>query len=284
MCPLTFNDMDFWRLEGTPCASIWEVSVCDKTAFIFKWDGQYPLFNQVNIFQEWPGQDGSTKAEWLHQTHSFHGKLHLFLSVISPAFFNLFLHPLPCHLPSPPSPPSSTFSSPPLSILTSPYNQSSPFICHFSFFPPSGSQFAGFPGHVVGSQRKLAQHSAINNWGGPTWPGTLSLNGLFWEGSMPAYEDFIRACRWNVQGHRQCSPLSVLILPSSRVTLSTPPPFSSSQPPSCYPPTLADDRATPQEHSGLRLKVQFWIKHKWPSKTVYESFILYDDLECDAGE
>lgn len=84
-------------------------------------------------------------------------------------------------------------------------------------------QFTGFPGHIVASQRKLAQHSAVNNWRGPTWPGTLSLNGLFWERSMLACESFIRACRWNVQGHRQCSPLSVLIPPCSSVTFSAPP-------------------------------------------------------------
>lgn len=204
-----------------------------------------------------------------------------------------------CHLPhfllSTPAPPPVPFTFPSISSFIhlsfpSPVHRHislrSVLTLHLPFllFPPSGSQFTGFPGHVVASQRKLAQHSAINNWGGPTWPGTLSLNGLFWEGSMPACESFIRACRWNVQGHRQCSSLSVLILPSSRVTLSTPPPFSSSPPPFCYPPTPADDPATPQEHSGSRFKVQFWIKHKWPSKTVYESFILYDDLECDAGE
>lgn len=84
-------------------------------------------------------------------------------------------------------------------------------------------QFTGFPGHIVASQRKLAQHSPINNWRGPTWPGTLSLNGLFWERSMPACEGFIRASRWNVQGHHQCYPLSVFIQPSYCVTCSLSP-------------------------------------------------------------
>lgn len=91
------------------------------------------------------------------------------------------------------------------------------FLLPFLLFPPSASLllscnpqftgFPGFPGHIVASQRKLAQHSAINNWRRPTWPGTLSLNGLFWEKSMLACEGFIRACRWNVQGHHQCTPL-----------------------------------------------------------------------------
>lgn len=89
---------------------------------------------------------------------------------------------------------------------------------------PCSPQFTGFPGHIVASQRKLAQHSAINNWRVPTWPGTLSLNGLFWERSMLACEGFIRTCRWNVQGHCQWSPLYVLILSRSGVTFSTPPP------------------------------------------------------------
>ena len=43
---------------------------------------------------------------------------------------------------------------------------------------------------------------------------------------MLASEGFIRACRWNAQGHRQCSPLSVLILSCSSVTFSPPPPPS----------------------------------------------------------
>lgn len=87
----------------------------------------------------------------------------------------------------------------------------------------SNLQFTGFPGHIVASQRKLAQHSPINNWRGPTWPGTLSLNGLFWERSMPACEGFIRASRWNVQGHHQCYPLSVFIQPCYCVTCSLSP-------------------------------------------------------------
>lgn len=121
----------------------------------------------------------------------------------------------------------------------------------------TGSQV--FPEHIVASQRKLAQHSAINNWRGPTWPGTLSLNGLFWERSMPACEGFIRACRWNVQGHRQYSLLSVLILPCSSVTSYTPPPSLCLQ----YPPAPRDEPIRPQKDHGQRHTTQFLIKlHK----------------------
>lgn len=119
--------------------------------------------------------------------------------------------------------------SPPCICLNGPFPSIS-FFSLFSYFSPTSpllpsvlshspnvespllscnQQFTGFIVHVVASQRKLEQHSSINNWRGPTWPGTHSLNGLFWEGSMPAREAFIRAYRWNEQGHSRCTSLFV---------------------------------------------------------------------------
>lgn len=118
--------------------------------------------------------------------------LHLFSVCFLRAFTNPPLRPLYSHLPLP------------------------------LFLPlcvPYSPQFTGFPGHIVASQWKLAQHSAVNNWRGPTWPGTLSLNGLFWERSMPACEGFIRTCRWNVQGHCQWSLSYVLIQSRCSMTI-----------------------------------------------------------------
>lgn len=98
---------------------------------------------------------------------------------------------------------------------------------------------------------------------------------------MPACEGFIRACRWNVQGHRQYSLLSVLILPSSSVTSYTPPPSLCLQ----YPPAPSDEPVRPQKEHGQRHTAQFLVKlHKhYTSKIVYEACILYFAFDYDAG-
>lgn len=155
--------------------------------------------------------------------------------------------------------PTSNLSpaSPRLPSAISPYP---PTVSHLLSCNLQFTGFPRFPGHIVASQRKLAQHSAINNWRRPTWPGTLSLNGLFWEKSMLACEGFIRACRWKLQGHHQCSPLSVLILSCSSLTPSHlhPPPCLHLQ-----PSTHSHRQSTTphDDNHGQHPAVQLWIKH-----------------------
>ena len=114
---------------------------------------------------------------------------------------------------------------------------------------PCSPEFTGFPEHIVASQQKLAQYFAINNWRGPTWPGTLSLNGLLWERSMLHCKSFIRTCGWNVQGDCQLS-LPVLILSWVCVIFVASPPSLS--PHLGASPAADNGTTTPEEHHTFR--------------------------------
>lgn len=94
---------------------------------------------------------------------------------------------------------------------------------------------------------------------------------------MLACEGFIRTCRWNVQGHCQWSPLYVLILSWHSLGLLL---LACSFK---HWPVSSDEPAKPQEDHGQCLTVHIWMKHKWLSKTVYESFILERAFEYGAG-